>query len=46
MSDDLTRKMPGSSAERVLAEFAALNTRFNSFEARARREVGGRTVGA
>lgn len=34
MSEDLTRKMPNSFEERVLAEFAALNVRFNSFEAR------------
>jgi chromosome segregation ATPase len=41
MSDDLTRKMPGSFEERVFAEFAAmrqgfaqLNTRMDSLEAR------------
>ena len=41
MSEDLTRKMPGSFGERVLAEFAAmrqgfaqLNTRMDSLESR------------
>jgi predicted nuclease with TOPRIM domain len=34
LSEDLTRKMPSSFEERVLAEFAALHARFNSLEAR------------
>ena len=34
MSEDLTQSLPTSFQERVLAEFAALNTRFTGFENR------------
>ena len=34
MSEDLTQNLPTSFQERVLAEFAALNTRLTSFEDR------------
>jgi len=34
MSEDLTQHLPTSFQERVLAEFAALNTRLTSFENR------------
>lgn len=34
MSQDLTQNLPSSFEERVLAEFAALNTRMTSFEGR------------
>jgi predicted nuclease with TOPRIM domain len=34
MSEDLTRNLPNTFEERVLAEFAALNTRMTSFEGR------------